>query len=67
MAKRYEIRTESYVHIGEKLVNTDDLTDEQRRHLATWLKTTYLNTLFLGRAEFYPVNERETVQAEGLG
>ncbi len=53
MAKKLEIKTESFVHIGDELVNTDDLNDEQRRRLATWLKTTYLNTLFQGRAEFF--------------
>ena len=53
MAKKQEIRTVSFVHIGDELVNTDDLDDEQRRRLATWLKTTYLNTLFQGKAEFF--------------
>ena len=46
VAKKQEIRTVSFVHIGDELVNTDDLDDDQRRRLATWLKTTYLNTLF---------------------
>ena len=46
MAKKQEIRTVSFVHIGDELVNTDDLDDDQRRRLATWLKTTYLNALF---------------------
>lgn len=53
MAKQQKIHTVSYVHIGDKLVNTDDLDDEQRRKLATWIKTTYLNTLFQGKAVFY--------------
>ena len=53
MAKKQEIRTVSFVHIGDELVNTDDLDDDQRRRLATWLKTTYLNTLFQGTAEFF--------------
>lgn len=53
MAKKQEIRTASFVHIGDKLVNTDDLDDDQRRRLATWLKTTYLNTLFQGKAKFF--------------
>ena len=43
----------SFVHIGDELVSTDELDDEQRRKLATWLKTTYLNTLFQGKAEFF--------------
>ena len=53
MARKREIKTVSFVHIGDELVNTDDLSDEQRRKLATWLKTTYLNTLFMGKAEFF--------------
>lgn len=53
MAKKREIRTVSLVHIGDELVNTDDLDDDQRRRLATWLKTTYLNTLFQGKAKFF--------------
>lgn len=53
MAKHREIQTESYVHIGEGTVNTDELDDEQRRRLAAWLKVTYLNALFRGKAEFF--------------
>lgn len=53
MARKQEIKTVSFVHIGDELVNTDDLNDDQRRRLATWLKTTYLNTLFQGKAEFF--------------
>lgn len=59
MAKKQEIKTVSFVHIGDKLVNTDDLNDEQRRRLATWLKTTYLNSLFQGRATFYESVKQE--------
>lgn len=47
-----KIKVVSYVHVGDQLVCTDDLTDEQRRDLATWLKSTYLNALFAGQAEF---------------
>ena len=53
LARKHEIKTVSFVHIGDELVSTDDLDDEQRRRLATWLKTTYLNTLFQGKAEFF--------------
>ena len=55
MARKQEkIRTESYVHVGEKLVNTKDLTEEQKKQLGTWLKSTYLNALFCGKAVFRP-------------
>lgn len=53
MAEKREIKTESFVHTGEGLVNTDSLEDEQRRRLAVWLKTTYLNALFQGKARFF--------------
>lgn len=62
MAKKQEIRTVSFVHIGDELVNTDDLNDEQRRRLATWLKTTYLNALFRGKAEFFEGGEERNCQ-----
>lgn len=57
MAKKQEIKTVSFVHIGDELVCTDDLNDEQHRKLATWLKTTYLNTLFQGKAKFFEISE----------
>jgi len=65
VSKKQEIRTVSFVHIGDELVNTDDLDDEQRRRLATWLKTTYLNTLFKGRAEFYESGEQIVEESGG--
>lgn len=55
--KKIEIKTESYVHVGDKLVNTKDLSDEQKKQLGTWLKTTYLNALFQGQAVFRPLGE----------
>lgn len=67
MAKKQEIRTVSFVHIGDELVSTDDLNDEQRRRLATWLKTTYLNTLFQGRAEFFESGEEGDCQGRRRG
>lgn len=57
MAKKQEIKTVSFAHVGGKLVNTDDLDDDLRRRLATWLKTTYLNALFRGKAEFFEVED----------
>lgn len=60
MAKKQEIKTESFVHRGNELVNSKDLNDEQCHKLATWLKITYLNTLFQGKAEFYEASEKES-------
>ena len=62
MAKKQEIRTVSFVHVGDKLVSTDDLTDEQRCMVATWIKKTYLNTLFQGKAEFFESSEADGQQ-----
>ncbi len=56
MARKLKINTVSFVHRGDDLVNTDDLNAEQRHRLATWLKTTYLNTLFRGKAAFYAID-----------
>lgn len=56
--KQQKIKTVSYVHVGDKLVNTKDLSDEQKVRLATWLKTTYLNHLFQGQAVFKPLDEK---------
>lgn len=50
--KNKKINTQSFVHIGDRLVNTDDLSDEQKDELAAHLKVTYLNELFRGIAEF---------------
>ena len=56
--KAQEIKTVSYVHVGYKLVNTQDLDSEQKKRLGTWLKTTYLNALFQGQAVFQPLEEK---------
>lgn len=52
------IKTVSYVHVGDKLVNTDDLNAEQKKKLGTWLKTTYLNNLYAGQATFHSLEGR---------
>ena len=56
--KAQEIKTVSYVHVGDKLVNTQDLDSEQKKRLGTWLKPTYLNALFQGQAVFQPLEEK---------
>lgn len=57
--KDQKIKVVSYVHVGDRLVQTDDLDPERRKQLATWLKCTYLNALFEGKAKFYPAEEVE--------
>ena len=59
MAKKpIKIKTISYVRVGNKLVNTEDLNEEQKLRLAKLLKVTYLNALFQGKARFfYPEDE----------
>lgn len=56
MEKR-SIKTVSYVHIGDKQVNTGKLDGVQRRELGTWLKITYLNHMFQGSAVFQKKEE----------
>ena len=58
-ARTTEIKTVSYVHVGDKLVCTDDLDAERKTQLGNWLKTTYLNELFRGQAIFHPVDTGE--------
>lgn len=48
-----EIRAVAYVHVGDKLVNVDDLNQEQRERLARKLTVTMLNAAFKGKAEFW--------------
>lgn len=47
------IRVESYVHVRgvEGMVNTKDLTEEQRRELATQIHMKLFNAAFRGIAE----------------
>lgn len=54
MGKRKEIkiRVESYVHVGDKLVNTKDLTYEQKVQLAGWIKLNWCQELYRGKAVF---------------
>lgn len=53
MARTEDITAESYVRINGKLTNTKNLSIDQRRKLAVWIKLTYLNSLFAGKAKFY--------------
>lgn len=50
-----KIKVVRYVHVGDQLVNTAELNEEQKGRLATWIKCTYLNALYEGKARFYPV------------
>ncbi len=52
---RYEdMKAVSYVHVGDRLVNTEELDGEQRRRLATALAAEYLSGLYRGEAVFFP-------------
>lgn len=62
--KQPEIKVVSYVHVGNELVNTDDLSPERKRELATWLTCTYMNQLFAGKARFYPASNAPECPAE---
>lgn len=56
--KELKIKVVSYVHVGDQLVNTEDLDPERKRQLATWIKCTYLNALYAGKVKFYPTGEK---------
>ncbi len=46
-------RCEAYVHVGDKLVNVDDLNAEQKDRLGAALTVTLLNEIYRGKAEFW--------------
>ena len=49
-----KITVESFIRIGDRLISTDDLNNEQKAFLGAMLKAQYLNGLFAGRAVFMP-------------
>lgn len=53
MARPEGITAESFVRINGKLTNTKDLSVDQLTKLAVWIKLTYLNSLFAGKAKFF--------------
>lgn len=56
--QREPLRVEAYITVDGKVTNVDTLTESQRERLGTWLKATYLNELFGGRAQFTAQRER---------
>ena len=50
-----DIRGESYILRGDQMIPVQSLPQKDRERLANWLKETYLNELYRGRA----VIERE--------
>ena len=54
MAKKIQIKCESYVHVGDRLVRFEDLTDEQREYASQVLLSRYMNELYRGQAVFTP-------------
>lgn len=57
MRKQQKITTRSFVHYHGELVELKTLPPEVREEIATKLAITYFNTLFAGRATFYPADE----------
>lgn len=55
MRKQPEIKTVSYVHVGDKLVNTDDLDPELKERLGIWLKLKWYGEIYRGQARFWPL------------
>lgn len=50
--KQQKIRAVSYVHVGDRLVCTDDLTQEQKNYVGAMLQVEMLNAAYRGKAEF---------------
>lgn len=54
MAKNQpSIQVIAYVHVGDQLVNVDELSPKQREHLGCELTVTMLNAAFKGQARFW--------------
>ena len=47
----HSIQGESYVFRGDQQIPVVSLSSQERQALADWLKETYLNELYRGRAE----------------
>lgn len=47
-----DMKAVSYVHAGDRLVNTEELDPEQRERLANALAVEWMNGLFRGEAVF---------------
>lgn len=51
--KQIKLRTVAYVHVGDQLVNVNDLTPEQKHRLSVELTVTMLNAAYQGQAHFW--------------
>ena len=51
--KPQKIRTVSYIHVGDKLVCTDDLTPKQKNYVGARLQVEFLNAAYRGEAVFH--------------
>lgn len=52
--EKKKIKCISYCYVGDELVCTDDLNEEQKERLAVGLQVTWMNELFRGKAVFSP-------------
>ena len=68
MKKDTKIRVVAYVHVGDELVNVDELTPEQKTVLAAKLQCAGFNEIYRGRAEmFFPgITEPSPAAREGI-
>ena len=61
-----DIKVEAYVHVGDKLVNVDELPPDLKVRFATELSITYLNELYKGKAKFFVAGEKPDSDGEKL-
>ena len=52
MAKKIKIRSESIVHVGDQVVNTEKMTEEQQVRSATMISKDFLNSYYAGKVIF---------------
>lgn len=58
MKKQQKITVRSFVHYQGEVVELKTLPPKVRDEIATKLALTYFNTLFAGKAVFYPAGEK---------
>ena len=57
MRKQPEIKTVSYIHVGDKLVCTDDLDADMKKRLGTWINLKWYSEIYRGKARFWPLED----------
>ncbi|MBR2894505.1 MAG: hypothetical protein IKC03_02460 [Oscillospiraceae bacterium] len=52
--KQQKIKVVSYVHVGEQLVETSRLSEQQKQQLGVFIRCNMMNEQFRGKAKILP-------------